>query len=188
MTHPSTQIVFDYWDKLRGSRLAPERSEIEPGAIRAALADAFVLEIEAGRPLFRLAGTRVSALFGRELKGAALDELWSDEAGRADMRRLVDTVLNETAGAVVGFVAETADDERLHLEMLLLPLRHRGRTHARILGALSPAHSPPWLGLKPVAALRMISVRMLWPGGLLSSLANAVARRAGFVVVEGGRR
>src|SRR3979411_214660 len=52
------------------ARRAPERGDIEPGAIRNVLGDSFIIayDPEADHP-FRLAGTRVCALFGRELKG-----------------------------------------------------------------------------------------------------------------------
>jgi len=43
MKHDSTRTVFDYWTERRGDRPAPERSEIDPGAIRHALGDTFML-------------------------------------------------------------------------------------------------------------------------------------------------
>jgi hypothetical protein len=187
MKHSSTTIVYDYWNRLRGDRAAPERGEIEPGEIRDALADAFVLEIDNGRISFRLAGTRVAALFGRELKGLELEGVWFEPDGSPDLMRLIETVMNETAGCVAGFIGETEEMERVHLEMLLLPLRHRGKTHARIMGVLSPVFTPGWLGLQSVRRMRMISVRMIWPAGRLRSLANAAARRAGFIVHNGGQ-
>ena len=49
--------------------------------------------------------------------------------------------------------------------MILLPLRHRGRPHTRILGALSPAVVPPWIGLYPVSHFTTSSQRVLWPSG-----------------------
>ncbi len=55
MKYASSQIVYAYWDRLRGDRAAPERGEIEPGEIREALADAFVLEMVDGVAMFRLA-------------------------------------------------------------------------------------------------------------------------------------
>jgi hypothetical protein len=163
MKNPSTRLVFDYWDTLRGERSAPERGEIEPGALRHALADTFVLENEPIGPVFRLAGTRLCALFGRELRGRALVALWPDVEAQGDMRRLVQTVMDEAAGAVAGLSAQTQNGATVHLELLLLPLRYRGRTHARILGALSPALSPEWLGLDTLDSMRMISLRMIWP-------------------------
>ncbi|MEN5080868.1 PAS domain-containing protein [Bosea sp. TWI1241] len=163
MKNPSTRLVFDYWDTLRGERSAPERGEIEPGALRHALADTFVLENDQIGPVFRLAGTRLCALFGREQRGRPFAALWTGVEAQGDMRRLVQTVMDESAGAVAGLAAETVEGQPLHLELLLLPLRYRGRTHARVLGALSPAVAPEWLGLDTLDTMRMVSLRMIWP-------------------------
>src|SRR5215469_2101579 len=69
MKHAACRELYAYWDERRGKRPAPERAEIEPGAIRHVLSDALILGLDAGtgHP-FRLAGTRMCALFGRELK------------------------------------------------------------------------------------------------------------------------
>lgn len=163
MKNKSTRLVFDYWDQLRGERAAPERGEIEPGALRHALADTFILENEPIGPVFRLAGTRVCALLGEELRGRAFTALWQDVQTQTDMRRLAETVMDESAGAVAGLSGETSLGSPLYLELLLLPLRYRGRTHARMLGALSTAATPGWLGLDTLVSMRMISLRMLWP-------------------------
>ncbi|MGL4729629.1 MAG: PAS domain-containing protein [Bosea sp. (in: a-proteobacteria)] len=187
MKNTSSHIVFEYWDRLRGERAAPERGEIEPGEIREALADAFVLETVNHVPVFRLAGTRIAALFGRELKTAPFTSISEDQRAADELGRLMDSVQSETAGAVAGLIAETAEGDKLHLELLLLPLRHRGKTHARVMGALSAATTPSWYGLRPVRKLQIISVRMIWPRSRLRSLAAAAARRAGFVLVQGGR-
>ncbi len=163
MKNATTRLVFDYWDALRGERTAPERGEIEPGAMRHGLSDTFVLENEPIGPVFRLAGTRLCALFGGELRGRSFAALWPDVEAQGDMRRLVQTVMDESAGAVAGLSAETVNGSPVYLELLLLPLRYRGRTHARVLGSLSPAASPEWLGVDTLDTMRMISLRMLWP-------------------------
>lgn len=164
MKNTSTRLVFEYWDALRGERAAPERGEIEPGALRHALADTFVLENEPIGPVFRLAGTRLCALLGHELRGRPFTALWPDVESQAEMRRLTQTVMDETAGAVAGLAGETHSGVPIYLELLLLPLRYRGRTHARMLGALSATAAPEWLGLDTLDSMRMISLRMLWPG------------------------
>lgn len=189
MKNMSTRLVFDYWDGLRGERAAPERGEIEPGALRHALADTFVLENEPIGPVFRLAGTRLCALFGGELRGRAFVALWPDVESQGDMRRLVQTVMDETAGAVAGLSAETRTGTPIYLELLLLPLRYRGRTHARVLGALSPALPPDWLGLETLATMRMISLRMIWPSSQPQRTAEPLNRAAPprFLVLPGGR-
>ncbi|MBD3848163.1 hypothetical protein GGC47_001687 [Bosea sp. OAE752] len=189
MKNTSTRLVFDYWDALRGERAAPERGEIEPGALRHALADTFILENEPIGPVFRLAGTRLCALIGHELRGRPFAAIWPEVEAQGDMRRLVQTVMDETAGAVAGLSGETSTGAPIYLELLLLPLRYRGRTHARVLGALSPALTPDWLGLDTVVAMRMISLRMLWP---TTSARPAPAERQRsapprLVVLPGGR-
>src|SRR5947209_15231835 len=102
MKHPSTRELFDYWNTRRGSRPAPERGEIEPGAIRRVLADTFMLSFDprTGHP-FRIAGTRVCAAFGRELKGVAFTDLWAG-ASQDSIRDVLATVATESVGVVVG--------------------------------------------------------------------------------------
>jgi len=83
MKHPSSREYFAYWDDKRGAALAPDRSDIEPSALRDLLADIFVLSYdrEAGFP-FRVAGTRVCALFGRDVKDTSFAALFDTEARR----------------------------------------------------------------------------------------------------------
>ena len=77
MKHPSNQRLFEYWNERRGERLAPERADIEPGAIRQVLGDTFVIGASGVEShVFRLAGTRLCALFGRELKAESFTRLW----------------------------------------------------------------------------------------------------------------
>ena len=100
MRHPSIKELFDYWNHRRGRRAAPDRADIEPGAIRSVLADTFILSFDerSGHP-FRIAGTRVCAAFGRELKNDPFLDLWDAES-RAQVRDLLNVVTNETVGVV----------------------------------------------------------------------------------------
>src|SRR5260370_757722 len=93
-----TRRLFAYWNERRGTRLAPERGDIEPGAIRDVLGNSFIIAFDppADHP-FRLAGTKVCALFRHELKGEPFGALW-DEASRKMMRETVAIVADE-AGA-----------------------------------------------------------------------------------------
>lgn len=187
MRHPASRMLFAYWDGLRGERAAPDRGEIEPGEIRHILADTFILETDKGdRPAFRLAGTRLCALFGNELKGTALAQLWP-EAERHEVGRLTAAVLDDAAGIVGGVRGTTASGQTIDLEMMLLPLRHRGKTHSRLLGAMSPATIPLWLGLEPVVSLSTLSLRVIWPSGRAEPPENRAERRSRLVVYNGGR-
>jgi hypothetical protein len=102
MKHAGSRELYAYWDKKRGKRAAPERAEIEPGAIRNVLSDAFILALDggAGHP-FRLAGTRVCALFGRELKSEPFIGLWAAASQRTiDRREFPCQVVNMSPGGI----------------------------------------------------------------------------------------
>jgi hypothetical protein len=193
MKHATTRLVFSYWDALRGERAAPERGEVDPGEIRHALADTFILELACDRTAeIRLAGTRLCALFGRELKGKHFASLWRASLV-ADLDHYLGIVVEDTTGLVIGLVGTTDEGSTIDLEMILLPLRHRGKTHARILGALSPAFVPPWIGFYPLTSLQTKSLRVLSTAGRVSEVeisradASPGERRSRFVVHAGGR-
>ncbi len=185
MKHVSTRVLFAYWDGLRGERTAPERAEIEPGAIRHVLADTFILDLEEpGSAVFRLAGTRLCALFGGEMKGLDFAALWRRQAGN-DIDHMLSTVVDDAAGIVGGVVGTTRRGATVNLEVLLLPLRHRGRTNARLLGAISPAVVPSWIGFDPVESLSMLSLRVIRTSGQKEDPAQG-ERRPHLVVHKGG--
>jgi hypothetical protein len=193
MKHASTRVLFDYWTKLRGTRAAPERGEIDPSEIRLALGDTFMLAADFVDQLrFRLAGTRVCALFCREIKGEVFSETFS-AASRKSIEELLAIVNEETVGAVAGLVARTEDGHEAELEMLLLPLAHSGHARIRALGVLAPAVPPYWLGEHAVAALDLVTLRHIGPEvksralPRFGRLEDGSRLRHGFVVHSGGR-
>jgi hypothetical protein len=194
MKQASSRELFGYWSERRGSRAAPERGEIEPSAIRRALGDIFILEFErhSGHP-FRLAGTRVCALFGRELKNEQFLDLW-DAPSRLGIAELLDVIADEAAGIVASARGQTAEGWTQELELLLLPLAHRGDTHARMIGALAPLAAPFWLGSARLGALTLGTIRHLDAAATTPAAARLVAgvhgvdRRGAFTVYAGGRR
>ena len=50
MKHAATRDLYCYWDSLRGARTAPERVDIDPGAIRRILGDTFIVEVDEDEP------------------------------------------------------------------------------------------------------------------------------------------
>jgi hypothetical protein len=193
MKHSSTRELFDYWNMRRGTRPAPERGEIEPGAIRRVLADTYMLNFDprSGHP-FRIAGTRVCAAFGRELKGVAFTEIWAG-ASQDPIRDVLTTVATESVGVVAGASGRSCAGAVLELEFLVLPLAHRGGASTRILGALVPAEVPYWLGTQTLGRLTLGMIRYLGPlTGPCSVPRSAPAVpsnarvRHGLVVYDGG--
>jgi hypothetical protein len=190
MKHAASRDLYAYWEALRGRRPAPQRAEIEPAAIRHVLSEAFIVTLDrgAGYP-FRLAGTRVCALFGRELKGESFLGLW-DETSRKTVRDLLNILTNETIGTVAGVTAQSTSGEPLNLELLLLPLSAPRPMLARSIGVLAPMQVPQWIGLRPIGGLTLGSRRHVGVGTEKRLLPNFLApwsNRRGLVVYEGGR-
>ncbi len=157
----ASQQLFAYWDGLRGARAAPERSDVDPGKIRAILADTFILEYDprAGFPM-RIAGSRTNALFLRELRGESFLDLWRRE-DRAEAGVILESVADEAQPFLLGATGGPSGCGVVDIELLLLPLRHHGATHARILGSCAPRSAPHWLGLLPIESLALTFLRAL---------------------------
>ena len=161
MKHAATRALYAYWDRLRAGRAAPERSDLDPGSIRTLLGDVFLLEFGGkDRHLVRLAGTRICALLGREWRSLSFSEPFAAE-DLPELHALLDGVTEAAVPAVAGVTGETHDGRRIDLEMLVLPLRHRGRTNTRILGSLAAGEWPYWAGQVRIARFRLNSVRYL---------------------------
>ncbi len=143
MKHPSSREFFAYWDEKRGAARAPDRSEIEPAAVRELLGDIFVLSYDsaAGHP-FRVAGTRVCALLGGDLKDRSFSALFAPEA-RRDIRDIIAVVSEEMLAAVAGITATSQGGSTAHLELLLLPFNVRAHEPLSLTGLLAPFESEP---------------------------------------------
>jgi hypothetical protein len=167
MKHPLTQELYDYWNGRRGQEAMPERGDIDPAAIRRILADSFVLAAEPGRsPRFRVAGTKVCDLFGRELRGEDFMDLWGQEAAQ-QMHDFIGLVTGEGIGILAGVTMEAGDGLLsgdglvCPLELLILPLSHQGRGGRRMLGSLVLLEQPFWLGTRPTQRLDLGVVKFV---------------------------
>jgi hypothetical protein len=188
MKHAASRELYAYWEQRRGVRPAPERADIEPGAIRQALSDTFILELADATHghSFRLAGTRVCALFGRELKGESFINLWATGSRQA-VSDLLTISADENVGTVAGVAAENVLGEPIDLELLLLPLGTRRPSLARTIGILAPLAPPPWLGATALGALTLGSRRHVGAMAKTRLLPRFMAPRRGLVVHQGGR-
>ena len=184
MKHPSSREFFAYWDAKRGDARAPDRSEIEPGAVRELLGDIFVLsyDSDAGYP-FRVAGTRVCALLGRDLKDHSFSGLFAED-GRREIEDIITCVAEETLAAIAGITATSEDGRPAHLELLLLPFNNRAHAPLSLTGSLAPFESD----LGPLRDFRLTSWRYLHrPEKLVPRALRKLAIARGFMVYEGLR-
>jgi hypothetical protein len=184
MKHPSNREFFAYWDGKRAHARAPDRSDIDPNAVRELLGDIFVLSCdhEAGFP-FRVAGTRVCALLGRDLKDQSFSALFATES-RREIEDIVTYVAEEMLPAIAGLTATAEDGSRAHLELLLLPFNNRAHAPISLTGLLAPFESE----LTTLRDFELTSWRYLHrQEKLVPRALRKLAIARGFMVYEGLR-
>jgi hypothetical protein len=174
MNLTGTIALFQYWNRLRDGRPAPRRTEVEPADIKALLADTFILEKDTrGEAVFRLAGTRLCAVYGRELKGFSFPSLWREKDQRL-MARLIQGVFSQKSVLLLGFEGFSRSGRSNRFELLALPL-DGGAEHPRCLGLISAAEKPFWLGADPITDALIDSIRVIDPDREPMFLANRPA-------------
>jgi hypothetical protein len=203
MKQRTSQILYRYWNEVRGTRLAPTRFEIEPGRITGILSETFILEGDGLSFKFRLAGTRMCEQLGRELRGKEFLELFGED-DVAVLSRSIEAITAQGAVGVFELEARDASERAVTFELILLPLVHTGRTVSRYVGAMSAIDAPVWLGTQPLRPTGLLRHSLHWPDGrpheviargnqapFLPGLATArIVRnqRRQFRVLDGGRQ
>jgi hypothetical protein len=180
MKHRTLFTLYTYWNQVRAGRLAPRRLEIEPSRIAGILAETFMLErMNPSTYPYRLAGTRLCELLGRELRGTNFLTGWTDEDQRT-LERLLASVCEQ--GAVVTLTADSGPDEhhRVETETILLPLLHAGSTVGRIIGATSATSTPHWLQSRGALTHRLVRHEVVWPDGRPHSIIERSGQQAPF--------
>jgi hypothetical protein len=197
MRHPASKQLFFYWNRLRGARPAPDRADFNPSAVAPQLADIFLLEPMAAELYrVRLAGSRLCALFGQELRGEPALNLVSP-AAEADFTEMLAIVTGDTVPVIAGISALLPDGQSLPGEMLLLPLIQGGHSSDRLLGSVTfpPALRRP---VEPCVGLDILSFRVLNEAeignlpppapDLPIDVRHLTARRGHLTILDGGLR
>ena len=127
--------VEAYWEELRGMRIMPMRSEIDPRGIESALEFTFVLErIAPGMARIRIAGNHLSDLMGMEVRGMPLTSFIAPP-GRVQMSDALEEVFQRPAISELRLTSEAGGNQpQMDARMLLLPLKSDLSDVSRVLG------------------------------------------------------
>ena len=136
--HPDIQEIYRYWLAIHPESGLPGRQHFDPLDVGQFLPRLWLLEVQHTpfRLWYRLAGTRVCELAGRELTGLWFDEAHSHIADKPDSLNRFRQVVgsgepSRRRGAPNLFLVEKADFTEI--ENLLMPLAQDGRTVDMIL-------------------------------------------------------
>lgn len=127
-----------YWSTLRGARLLPSRSEVDPRGLDGVLSQAFILErIAPGLARFRIAGSHITEFTGLELRQMPASVLFGIHS-RAVLSDALEAVFDEPAAVHMELVSPGGFAQaELKGEMILLPLRSDTGEVSRVLGGIA---------------------------------------------------
>ncbi|WBU54398.1 PAS domain-containing protein [Paracoccus sp. SCSIO 75233] len=127
----------DYWEGLRRGRVVPDRADVQPRGIAAALDYAFILErIAPGAARFRLAGRHLVDLMGMEVRGLPFCALFNPDS-RGRLSDVLETVFQAPQIAEIKLRSpQTYARPELNGRMLILPLKSDLGDITRALGCV----------------------------------------------------
>lgn len=129
--------VEAYWEAVRGARLVPKRSDIDPRGIEQSLENAFILErVAAGIARLRIAGNHLNELMGMEVRGMPLTSFFTP-AARTTVAEALEEVFQTPAICTLKLTsAEAAGRPAIDARIVLLPLKSDLGDVSRVLGCM----------------------------------------------------
>ena len=162
MRHQGSFELFEYWNRQRGNRVAPARNSIEPSDIRRILPDLFIIQkTPENEILFRLAGTQLCTLFGRELRGLEFLTVW-DKLSFNHINSVTDDVLSTAKPAFLEASALRPDQSTAEIEVVILPLASENQKIDRALGCIFNLDQSYTLLNSPIGKMKLDSIRLGW--------------------------
>lgn len=178
-----SRSIVAYWNEIRGLDPAPMRSALKPGPISGLLPDLFILQIEKdGTPVFRLAGTRICALLGRELRHQPFASLFAEDQDHK-VRMLVRNVTERLRALGVTLGPRHATFDPVELEMVLLPVLEESFSGRIVLGVMAPVNRNPSTLLSTIPELAVGAVTPIATENTAALSGQLIADETGFLAI-----
>lgn len=163
MLHPGSRQLFRYWETLRAEKAYPRREDVDFAAIKAVMPDLVIIERDHLRKSFRyrLAGSRVCALFGINLTGTDVFLAW-DHFETDVIRRHLEIALTRFQPAVIRMRLTTDRDQQMAAELVVLPVQMQNSNRVQLIGGMFPFRPVAALGHTSIAARELVSARVIW--------------------------
>jgi hypothetical protein len=161
--HPGSRQLFRQWEMLRAERACPTREDFEFAPLKLILPDIVVIDRDFLRNSFkfRLAGTRVCALFNQNLTAANVMNGWDSFESDVMSRHLL-TVINQQQPTVVRMRLTTDRGQVIAAELITLPVQMRDSHRIQIIGGLFPFRAAQSLGHSGIVKRELVSARVIW--------------------------
>lgn len=186
--HPLSRLLFRNWEAMRGQRSAPARQDLDLRQMRKLVPSLFIAEHCAASPDFRwrLAGTAVCSLFGRELTGTCLLDGWDKFEGNV-IRRFLSGVSGTHQPALLKLRFTTDRGQHMLADMAAFPLMAADGASTHVLGGLFAFADPQLKYYDAITTREILSARFVSsePMAALPDESLTQARRK-FRLISGG--
>lgn len=137
LIHEEQSLLYDYWLRKKGARIAPRRSDLDPCDIPKLLPNLMLYKVSHAPLDYRmiLIGTHVVDLWGKDFTGHYFDEIFAGEAA-VKIRNHYDTVVTTAQPSIHNMDAGWLNKDYMNYSRLLLPLSDDGKVVNRLLGSL----------------------------------------------------
>lgn len=193
MLHPGSRALFRYWEGVRGEMSAPPRDWLDLRKIPMLVPYLFMIERKPSHGYaWRLAGTRVCELWGKELTGKTAFAV-DDRFERDSINRLLAGVVDSHQPFVLRFRLGSESGLSVAAELVGVPLRARQGNATYAFGVIMPFRDVSWARHDPVTSFELSAARTIWtepvPGADWSRLAKSQPANSqqAFQVINGGR-
>jgi hypothetical protein len=195
--HPTSRKLLRTWERIRGERNAPDKSDMSMRELREILPWTCILHRDPVRfsYTFRLAGTAVCDIWGRQLTGSTAFHDWPN-FDRETIVRGLDTVAGMKQPCVARFLAHSFGGREVGFELTAVPVMSADGTEVHALATIAPFRDRRGIQADPLVEFEIRCIRILWsdqlpgsaPAAVVSSNDDIRRLNTNFLrVIEGGK-
>jgi hypothetical protein len=158
--HPLSGSLFRAWEEMRGPHSAPSRHDLDLARVRKLVPYLFIAEHmgESNAFRWRLAGTAVCALLGREVTGSEVTDGWDGFEANL-IRRFLSGVSGTHKPAQLRLRFTTDRGQHIVAEMAAFPLTAADGHSTQVMGGLFAFADPDIKHYDRIVAREIVSTR-----------------------------
>lgn len=161
--HPGSRKLFAHWEMLRAERAYPSREEFTFAPVKALMPDMVLIEKDylRGTYRFRLAGSRVCELFGRNVTSADALAGW-DSFETSVLIRHFELAIKEFQPVLARMRLMSDTGVTIAAELIAMPIQVRESNRVQLIGGLFSFRDVKHVGHSNITARELVSARAIW--------------------------
>jgi hypothetical protein len=161
--HPGSRCLFRYWESIRAERACPLRDDVDLREISRIVPDLIIVERNQIKSTweYRLAGTRVGALYQNSLTGTDVLAGWG-LFERDVISRSLSISHSRLQPCLVRMRLITQTNQTIAVEVIGLPIMAGKNGPIQIIGGVFPFFDAKDHSSTVIARRELVSARMIW--------------------------